>query len=241
MSTDTQQKAPTTSDGLKNAGPSPKRFAVADGQMNNVASAAFAAFPRLGSGGFASGYKSELVPDDNSGKYAVATVAGRKVVETSQVGSFKRPVKSVDLYEFTGCPFCKKVREAVSILDLDVNVYPCPKDGTVWRPKAIELGGKAQFPFLVDNNNGKQMYESDDIIQYLFTEYGDGQVPLSLRLGFLTTLTCGLALAPRAGRGSRARPSKQPAEQLVLWGYELSPFVKVVQEVLSELELPYKQ
>jgi hypothetical protein len=27
----------------------------------------------------------------------------------------------------------------------------------------------------------------------------------------------------------------------VLWGYELSPFVKVVQEVLSELELPYKQ
>jgi hypothetical protein len=50
-----------------------------------IASAAFAAFPRLGSGGFASGYKSELVADDNSGKYAVATVAGRKVVETSQV------------------------------------------------------------------------------------------------------------------------------------------------------------
>lgn len=41
------------------------------------------------------------------------------------------------------------------------------------------------------------MYESDEIIRYLFTEYGDGQVPLALRLGFATTLTCGLALAPR--------------------------------------------
>jgi hypothetical protein len=38
---------------------------------------------------------------------------------------------------------------------------------------------------------------ADDIIQYLFTEYGDGQVPLGLRLGAATTVSCGLALAPR--------------------------------------------
>jgi hypothetical protein len=44
-----------------------------------------------------------------------------------------------------------------------------------------------------------------------------------------------------AGKGSRAKPSKQPSEPLVLWGYELSPFVVVVKETLSELELPYKQ
>lgn len=163
------------------------------------------------------------------------------------------------------------------------------------------------------------MYESDDIITYLFNEYGDGQVPLMLRLGPATTLTCGLALAPRwvggwvsgsetwvvdwwacfimnrvlccadvdlamdsamvvgaamplapifpdhngkqamctspfshipylllsssprGGKGSSYRPSKQPAQSLVLWGYELSPFVKLVKEVLSELELPYTQ
>ena len=43
------------------------------------------------------------------------------------------------------------------------------------------------------------MYESDDIIRYLFDTYGGGggNVPLSLRLGLLTTLTCGLGLAPR--------------------------------------------
>ena len=48
-----------------------------------VAAASFPFLARLGTGGFASGYKSGLVPDD--GKYAVATVGGRRVAETSKV------------------------------------------------------------------------------------------------------------------------------------------------------------
>jgi hypothetical protein len=28
-----------------------------------------------------------------------------------QVGTFKRPVKPIELYEFQGCPFCRKVRQ----------------------------------------------------------------------------------------------------------------------------------
>lgn len=44
-----------------------------------------------------------------------------------------------------------------------------------------------------DPNTGKSMYESDDIIAYLFKEYGDGQIPLVLRLGPLTMLTCALS------------------------------------------------
>ena len=40
------------------------------------------------------------------------------------------------------------------------------------------MSGKGQFPFLVDPNNGKQMLESDAIINYLYNEYGDGQVAL---------------------------------------------------------------
>eukprot|EP00878_Enallax_costatus_P021370 GHUV01022620.1.p1 GENE.GHUV01022620.1~~GHUV01022620.1.p1 ORF type:complete len:236 (+),score=45.30 GHUV01022620.1:135-842(+) len=194
MATSDSQKS-TVSTELRNAGPEPKKFTVGSGQLASVAAASFPFLARLGSGGFASGYKSGLVSDD--GKYGVATIGGRRVAESSKVGTFKRPVKPIELYEFQGCPFCRKVREAISILDLDVTVYPTPKGGKVWRPKAVELGGKAQFPFLVDQNTGKQMYESDAIIKYLFTEYGDGQVPLALRLGFATTLTCGLALAPR--------------------------------------------
>jgi len=132
-----------------------------------------------------------------------------------------------------------QVREAVSILDLDVVFYPCPKDGKTWRPKAVELGGKQMFPYMVDPNNGTAMYESDDIIAYLFENYGDGNVPLLLKLGPVTAITAGLGQIARAGRGSAARPSKIPAEPLVLWGYEGSPFVKLAREVLNELELPY--
>lgn len=41
------------------------------------------------------------------------------------------------------------------------------------------------------------MYESDAIIKYLFDTYGTGQVPLSLRLGVLTTFAEVLASLSR--------------------------------------------
>lgn len=40
-------------------------------------------------------------------------------------------------------------------MDLDVDVRPCPKGGSVWRNKVIAEGGKAQFPYLVDENTGR--------------------------------------------------------------------------------------
>lgn len=73
----------------------------------------------------------------------------------------KRPSKPIEMYEFEGCPFCRKVnclagtlwacafalpsdsehtyamqvREACTLLDIDVLFYPCPKGGPTWRPK----------------------------------------------------------------------------------------------------------
>ena len=41
------------------------------------------------------------------------------------------------------------------------------------------------------------MYESDDIVKYLFNNYGDGKVPWGLSLGIITALSCGIALIPR--------------------------------------------
>lgn len=41
------------------------------------------------------------------------------------------------------------------------------------------------------------MYESDDIVKYLFDNYGDGKVPWGLSLGIITALSCSLALIPR--------------------------------------------
>src|SRR5262249_34162994 len=89
----------------------------------------------------------------------------------------KRPAQPLELYEFEACPFCRKAREALSILDLDVIVYPCPKGGPTYRPRLRERGGKELFPYLVDPNTGREMYESSDIVAYLFSEYGDGRIP----------------------------------------------------------------
>lgn len=47
-----------------------------------------------------------------------------------------------------------KVREAVSILDLDVMFYPCPAGGPTWRENVKQKGGKASFPYMVDPNTG---------------------------------------------------------------------------------------
>ena len=54
---------------------------------------------------------------------------------------------------------CVQVREALTLLDLDVLIYPCPKGGPTYRPKAQQMSGKAQFPFLVDPNTGALIRE----------------------------------------------------------------------------------
>ena len=114
-----------------------------------------------------------------------------------QIGTFKRPVEPIVMYEFDACPFCKKVREMCSFLDLDVLYRPCPSGGVTFRPEAVKLGGKSSFPYMVDPNTGTAMYESDDIIAYLAKEYGNGEVPLMLRLGVVTALTAGVGAIPR--------------------------------------------
>lgn len=231
----------TTRKVYTNTGPDPKTFTPAEGQLMAVAAASIAPIMRLGTGMMGYGYKVSIEADD--GKYSVFKASGRKVHETSLVSTLKRPVQPPELYEFEGCPFCKKVREAVTILDLDVLVRPCPKDGATWRPQAIQMGGKRQFPFLVDPNTGKQLYESDEIIKYLFNEYGPGEdkIPFMLKAGMLTSVTCGLGLLPRAGSGNQGRKSILPAQPLRVWMYDASPFVKLVRERLCELELPYLQ
>jgi glutathione S-transferase len=152
----------------------------------------------------------------------------------------RRPAQPVRLYEFEGCPFCRKVREALSILDLEADVFPCPKGGPRFRPEVVRMGGKAQFPYLVDPNTGKAMYESDDIVRHLFSEYGDGRVPLLLAAGPFTDAGAALAGAFRPGFGVRYRPARAPERPLELWSFEASPFCRLVREELCELEIPYR-
>jgi glutathione S-transferase len=148
----------------------------------------------------------------------------------------RAPEKLLELYEFEACPFCRRVREALTDLDFDALILPCPRGGTRFRPKAVELGGKEQFPLLVDPNTGRQLYESADIVRYLRESYDGPDGSLSTGLGIVSG---SLASAVRAGHGRAARPSRAPKEPLELWSYEASPFCRLVREALCELELPY--
>ena len=150
-----------------------------------------------------------------------------------------RPEKLLEIYEFEGCPFCRKVREALSILDLDARILPCPKGGERFRQALIQRGGRAMFPYLVDPNTGVEMYESSDIVRYLFSQYGNGKVPLMLGMGRLTDVSAVLAGLSRGLAGSRVEPSREPGEPLELASYEASPFCRLVRETLCTLELQY--
>jgi glutathione S-transferase len=150
-----------------------------------------------------------------------------------------RPEEPLALYEFEGCPYCRKAREALSILDLDAMIYPCPKGGPRYREEVKARGGKYQFPYLVDPNTGEEMYESDDIVAHLFGQYGDGSVPVLLAPGLVTILPAGLASAWRLGLGARCRPARAPDAPLELYSFEASPFCRIAREALSSLEIPY--
>lgn len=166
---------------------------------------------------------------------AVRAGSGRSV---GPVGD--RPNQLLRLYDFEGCPFCRKVREALSMLDLDAEILPCPKNGPRFREELKRRGGRRQFPYLVDPNTGIEMYESNDIVRYLYSRYGNGKIPLRLGAVVLTDLSSALANLPRVGRGAFYRPARQPAQALELWSFEASPFSRIVRELLTTLELPYR-
>lgn len=157
-------------------------------------------------------------------------------------GTSTQPEIPLELYEFEACPYCRLVREALTELDLDAMIYPCPQNGSRFRPRAIEISGKKQFPLLLDPNTGTELVESADIIDYLQNTYGYGKsaargLRRSAQLGS-SYLASGIRSIGKA-RGTRAKPSKAPSKPLELYSFESSPFSRPVRERLCELEIPY--
>ncbi|KAJ3675320.1 hypothetical protein LUZ60_004362 [Juncus effusus] len=146
----------------------------------------------------------------------------------------------LQLYEFEACPFCRRVREALTELDLTAEIYPCPKGSLRHRDFVKKTGGKEQFPFLVDTRTGITIYESGEIVKYLFKEYGQGRNP-SFGLLESTILTGWVPTLLRAGRGMTLwnKSGIEPSQKLLLFSYENNPYARLVREALCELELPY--
>lgn len=177
-----------------------------------------------------------------------ALAVGRSLLVSSLAGwrgstafrpARKQPALPLQLYDIEACPYCRLVRETLSELDLDALIQPCPKGGERFRPQARALGGKAQFPLLIDPNTQRTIYESADIVEYLAQTYS-GRIG-SAR-GVMRVLKVGsssLASSLQLASGMNARRSRGAELPLELYSFESSPYSRLVRERLCELELPY--
>lgn len=158
--------------------------------------------------------------------------AAGMTVRRKQLGA--RPTQPLTLWDFERCPHSRIVREALSELDLDVDVRPCPRGGTRFRP---ELSGGQGVPQLRD---GEQvLVGSQTIVKHLYEKYAVGSAPVVLNVTPFRVASGLMMRAMTAGRGAMARPSRAPEKPLELFSFEASPYCRFVRFVLCELELPY--
>ena len=73
-------------------------------------------------------------------------------------------------YFKTGCPYCAKVVDKLS--ELRLNYFVKNRDAPGIIDELIIRGGKRQFPYMVDEEAKVEMYESEDIADYLESKYG---------------------------------------------------------------------
>lgn len=76
------------------------------------------------------------------------------------------------LYYKPTCPYCQDVLVVAEKIGLELKLLDINSDPAI----GVELaarGGKRQVPYLVDENSGIEMYESEDIIEHLKKHYGN--------------------------------------------------------------------
>ena len=79
-----------------------------------------------------------------------------------------KPEELLEVYQFEGCPYCKKVRQKLTDLQIDFIARQVDKTN---RTKVKEISGQEGVPVLVDPNTDTVMPESDDIVEYLEKHY----------------------------------------------------------------------
>ena len=154
--------------------------------------------------------------------------------------SVAQPDKPIKLYDRENCPQCRLAREAITELNLDVEIYPCPEGGTRFVGAAMAESHQQGVPLLIDENTGEHVVGAHGIATYLFRQYKNAPAPAHLTGEGMSLLTSKLASATRKGRGDTARPSKAVEQLLTLYSFESSPYSRLVRERLCEYEIPYR-
>lgn len=157
---------------------------------------------------------------------------------TSASRTVGQPEMNLILFDQEACAECRFVREALTELNLDVMIVPCPEGGQSIK-KLAEESGTAELPRLFDPNTDKNIVGRDAIIKYLFKEYRGKETPPQLQSKLLNNLGSKLASAIRLNAGKTYIPAKPAKHPLTLYSFESSPYSRLVRERLCELELPY--
>ena len=220
------------------------------GDVLTLLSSTVAVLVRLCAGCFVSGWRPRLSlrPPRTEGAYALRLFPFCYLSDSSRVlrGELPRPLGKLTLYEFDSSPFCRKVRDAATQLDLTLEIRPCPGAGhappTFFGDEHEQLHGRRTVPFLVDEGKGLGLFESEEIVSHLYDAYGPGAAaaPFTLR-GAFALGSAGTAAILRGMPADKlqvdARPDNHLMKPLVLYGYEGSPFSRPVREKLCALGL----
>lgn len=71
----------------------------------------------------------------------------------------------LELFYSPTCPYCRKVLDYFEDENIDFERKDVSDKENY--NKLMQTGKIAQVPFLIDTDNNKQMYESDEIIKYV--------------------------------------------------------------------------
>ncbi len=173
---------------------------------------------------------------------SVLSSTARRWRGTTGSKSVQQPAQLPILFDCEDDPECRLVREALTELNLDVLIYPCPQKANRFTSLLTDMaGGQATVPYLVDPNTHVKLMGADAINAYLFQHYRQAATPKPLQASVTNLVTSRLASVVRLNlRGLVAKPSLVPEQPLVLYSFESSPYSRPVREKLCALQLPYK-
>src|SRR5262249_40933119 len=84
--------------------------------------------------------------------------------------SARAPEKPLELWSFEASPFCRLVREELTVLELPYLLHNVAKNSPS-RAAFIQRSGRLMAPSLPDPTASTEMFESADILAYLRRTY----------------------------------------------------------------------
>lgn len=147
--------------------PEPKPLAMTrplDEQLPGLLTGGLALAVRLATGVFTLGWTPQILSGDEANAIGVESKKyGFKLGplayrDTSPLlANAPRPTEPLILYEYEGSPFCRKVREAALLLDIPVEMRPCPGARAGFAKELNARTGRMTVPYMVDPNADVEM------------------------------------------------------------------------------------